>query len=518
MKAIALTELSAADYAVMASYAIAVVAIGVAVGRRHGGGDDLLLADRGIPTWAVLLSMIATELSAATFIGVPVAAFHGDWSYLQLAFGALAGKLVLAAHVIPLYHQRGVVTVYEFLEAGAGHTTRRAAAVAFAGGRVLASGVRLFIAALAFSLVTGLSIEATIVACGALALAYTAVGGIRSVIYTDALQGAIFVVAAFALVAAVTATEGGPAALLSWAGAEGKTRVFTWQPLFDLQANLGFGTAVIGGFFLTLATHATDHDMVQRLLTARSGRAGGRALAVSGLLNFPLTLLFLFIGTGLARFYLEASPEGLGSTDQIVAWFALHELPAGLRGLVFAGLFAAAMSSLDSAVCAIAATWIRDVAPGNTARDAATHDSDTARRVRRVSVFVGLALIGAALLMARVHASMQNDSNAPGLIEFALSSMSILYGGLLGVFARGWLLPQYGGDRSGVVALVCGGAVGLFLFLHPTLFGETRLAWTYWIPASASLTFAIACLPGRRATGSGNEATFARPKRPHEEP
>jgi SSS family transporter len=493
-----LTELGVADFAVVTAYAVAVVAIGVAAARRHAGDDDLLLADRGMPTWAVLLSMIATELSAATFIGVPVAAFHGDWSYLQLAVGALAGKLVLAAHVIPLYHRRGVVTVYEFLETGAGHATRRAAAAAFAGGRVLASGVRLFIAALAFSLVTGLSIEATIVVCGLVALAYTAVGGIRSVIYTDALQGAVFVVAAIALVVGVTAAEGGPGALLSWASAEGKTRVFTWQPLFDVRANRGFGTAAVGGFFLTLATHATDHDMVQRLLTARSGRAGGRALAVSGLLNFPLTLLFLFIGTGLARFYFDASPEGLASTDQIVPWFALHELPTGLRGLVFAGLFAAAMSSLDSAVCAIAATWVRDVAPNAATQDAEAHDPDTARRVRRVSVCVGLALIGAALVMARVHASMQSDSNAPGLIEFALSSMSILYGGLLGIFARGWLLPRYGGDRSGVAALVCGGTIGFFLFFHPTLFGETHLAWTYWIPASAIMTFAIACLPGRR--------------------
>ncbi len=480
----------------MAAYAIAVVSIGVVASRRGAGKEDLLLAARRVPTWAVLLSMIATELSAATFIGVPVVAFHGNWSYLQLAFGALAGKFVLGAYVIPLYHRRGIVTVYEFLEASSGKATRRAAAGAFAGGRILASGVRLFIAALAFSLVTGLSIEATIVVCGALALAYTAVGGIRSVIYTDALQGAVFLVAAIALVLGVSAIEGGAASWLSWAHAEDKTDVFTWAPLFELTSTTGFGTAFVGGFFLTLATHATDHDMVQRLLTARSGRAGGGALALSGLLNFPLSLLFLMIGTGLAHFYLEASTQGLASPDQIVPWFALHELPAGVRGLVFAGLFAAAMSSLDSAVCAIAATWVSDVFPGRSGGDDAT------RRMRRVSVAVGVLLIAAALLMARVHASLQDGGGGPSLIEFALSSMSILYGGLLGVFARGWWFARKGNDVAGVAALVCGGVIGLFLFLHPTLLGGTRLAWTYWIPLSASITFAIACFPGLRSDRS----------------
>ncbi|MGY8805332.1 MAG: sodium:solute symporter family transporter, partial [bacterium] len=165
------------DYVVLAAYAALVLWIGLYSARKHASSADLLLGQRAVPGWAVLLSMVATELSAATFIGVPVAAYSGNWSYLQLAFGSLLGKLVLARMVIPLYHRLKVVTVYGFLETSFGPTTRRAASIAFAAGRMLASGVRLFIAALAFSVVSGQSVEVTIVACGVLATAYTRVGG-----------------------------------------------------------------------------------------------------------------------------------------------------------------------------------------------------------------------------------------------------------------------------------------------------------------------------------------------------
>ena len=489
------------DYVVLAAYAALVLWIGLYSARKHASSADLLLGQRAVPGWAVLLSMVATELSAATFIGVPVAAYSGNWSYLQLAFGSLLGKLVLARMVIPLYHRLKVVTVYGFLETSFGPATRRAASIAFAAGRMLASGVRLFIAALAFSVVSGQSVEVTIVACGVLATAYTRVGGIRSVIWTDALQGAVFIFAACALVFAVSDGFTGFTPVLDWAAAREKTNVFQWQPFFTLTTSLGFGTAVLGGFFLTLATHATDHDMVQRLLTTRTGRSGGLALAGSGLLNFPITLLFLFIGTGIAYQYAQAPSYDISSTDQIMPLFALHELGPGLRGLVFAGLFAAAMSSLDSAICAIATTWVVDIAPKAPGVE---QDHELAARLQRTSTLVGFALIGAALVMALYHAQLKAEGTLPTLVEFALSSMSILYGGLLGIFARGVLFKIPGNDRAAVAGLLVGSAVGLMLFLHPAIFGETLIAWTYWIPISATCSFTIAC-GGRSVTTTATD-------------
>jgi SSS family solute:Na+ symporter len=143
---------------VIAAYAAAVLWIGVVAKRGHETAADLVVGRRSLPTWAVLASMVATELSAATFLGVPEASYTGTWSYLELAFGALLGKVAISAHVIPLYHRLGVVSIYQLLEQRFGPRAQRVAALCFMAGRILASGVRLFIAALAFSAVTGTSI------------------------------------------------------------------------------------------------------------------------------------------------------------------------------------------------------------------------------------------------------------------------------------------------------------------------------------------------------------------------
>jgi len=255
--------------------------------------------------------------------------------------------------------------------------------------------------------------------------------------------------------------------------------------------------ALIGAFFLTLATHATDHDMVQRLLTTRDSRGAGGALLGSALLNFPLSLTFLVIGTALAHFYLAPPGYPIDDSARILPLFALHELPAGLRGLVFAGLFAAAMSSLDSAICAIATTWVSDVRPH------VTPTIDPARRMRITSLAFSLILIVAAVAMASYHAALQasGGDDRLSLVDFALSSMTVLYGALLGVFALGLLTRERGSETSVVVAATVGAATGLLLFLHPLLLDGTRIAWPWWIPISASLTFALGALGRSRGSG-----------------
>jgi SSS family solute:Na+ symporter len=488
--------MSAFDYTVIALYGTLVLAIGLRVGRGHGSSQDLLLAKRSLPTWAVLCSMVATELSAATFIGVPHAAYVGDWGYLQLAFGALLGKLAVATVVIPLYHRLGLVTVYGLLEDRFGPLSRRAAAAAFVAGRIMASGVRLFIAALAFAAVSGQPIESAIAISGVAAGAYTLAGGIRSVVWTDVVQGFVFMLGAGTLLVALNAgAEGGLGEILRWADAEQRSRVFHWTPWLSLSSARPFAVGVIGGFFLTLATHSTDHDMVQRLLTTRDGASGGRALLGSALLNFPLSVLFLFIGSAIA-FHTSAMPPAydISDTARILPTFALHELPSGARGLVFAGLFAAAMSSLDSAICAIATTWVVDLAPHPDT------ELDLSRRIRIAAATTTVLLIAAALAMAayqRALAAASNGAPALNLVELALSSMTILYGGLLGVFAVAVLGRGAGSDRAAVAGLVAGCTVGFALFLHPLILGEIWIAWTWWIPIGAAIAACITLLGGR---------------------
>jgi len=485
------------DHLVIALYGALVLLVGARVARGHQSTAELWLGGRRLPTWAVLLSMVSTELSAATFIGVPEAAYHGDWSYLQFAFGALAGKLLLSLTLIPLYHTLGVVTVYGLLDRAFGPRSRRAAALCFIAGRIVASGVRLFIASLAFAAVTGVAVEQAILVCGLVAGAYTLAGGIRSVIYTDVLQGAVFLSAAVAATAALAAqAEGGAAAIYGWAEAGDRLRVFTFDPALALASTRPFLVGLIGGFFLTLATHGTDHDMVQRLLTTRDGRSGGRALLGSALLNFPLTALFLWIGTSIAFVYQTPPDYSIATTGQIFPLYALHELPMGLRGLIFAGILAAAMSSFDSAICAVATTWTVDLLP--TQENAAL----ALRRSRRVSMLCCGLLLASALAIAAYHESMtaaSTVSEAPRfrLVDLALSAMTVLYGGLLGIFGLAVTARRRGSDTSVPIGLAVGAAVGLGLFLHPLLWGETLIAWPWWIPISASISFATAALGHR---------------------
>ena len=479
--------MSALDVGVLAAYGVLLLLIGARSARGHQRESEFTLGGRNLPTWAVLCSMTATELSAATFIGVPHAAYTGDWSYLQLALGALLAKVVLAQHVIPLYYRLRIVTVYGFLSERFGRQPQRVAALCFVGGRLLASGARLFIAGLALSAVSDVPIAWAIVACGLVAGLYTFAGGIRAVIWTDTLQAALLLLGAFAALIVLSQTApDGLWGVLEWASPADRTQVWHLDPLFSLTDGRGLGTALIGAFFLTLATHSTDHDMVQRLLTTRNALGGGRALLGSALLNFPITLLFLLIGTGLAHFYTSPPSYSIEDHARILPLFALHELPPGIRGLLFSGLFAAAMSSLDSAICALAATWTHDIRPR------ALGESDSLRRMKRVSVILTIALIAVSLAMANYHALLVEQGSAPNLVEFALASMTILYGGLLGIFALGIGTQGRGSPASVTIGLVAGSATGLALFLHPLIAGHTWIAWPWWIPISSSLTLAIA--------------------------
>lgn len=479
--------MSTFDIAVLVAYALAVLTLGRAARGASSPDHDWALAGRTLPTWTAAISMVATELSAATFLGVPHAAYTGDWSYLQLAFGALAGKAILARWVIPRYHAMEVVTVYGFLGRRFDGGAQRAAALCFVAGRTLASGARLFIAALALSAATGWSLELAIVGCGALCAVYTHTGGLRAVVWTDVLQAGVLLAGAAALVWLVSSDAGGVAALWEWGTSGARTRVFHSAPWLSLSDSTALGSALLGGLALTLATHGTDHDMAQRLLAARSGRAGGRALWTSAWLNFPLTALFLFIGTGLAAHYAAPGADPPRDSAQVVSLYALDFLPAGLRGLLFAGLFAAAMSSLDSAICAIATAWHSDVA---RRPEAAGPDE---ARLRRTSWLAAAGVVVAALAVAAYHRALAGSDQPPalGLVEVALSSMTVLYGALLGVFAVG-LFSRWRVSGAGVLAgLGAGAAVGAALFLHPLWVDAPVVAWTWWVPLGALATVAV---------------------------
>ncbi|MDE0960221.1 MAG: hypothetical protein OSB09_05515 [Planctomycetota bacterium] len=493
------------DWLVIGGYLALVLTIGLRVSRRSDSADEFLLAGRSLGPTAVMLSLIATELSAATFIGVPQNSYvQMSWYYLQFGFGALLAKIVLSRTLVPLYHRLGVKTVYGLIEQSFGPVARRGTALAFVVGRILASGVRLYLAAIAFSVVTQYSMEFSVLICAVIAGIYSGVGGIRSVIATDVVQGCTFIVSALALlVVAVTTIPGGVETFVDWIRQTDAIKIIHWPSDVVGQEAGGWASgwvsgwsdgqslpvALIGGFFLTMATHGTDHDMVQRLLTCKDGRSAGRALVFSGFLNLPLTALFLLVGTALACSSALTPSELLIDSKDVVPLFAIHTMPPGLFGLFIAGLLAAAMSSLDSAICAISATWSVDVLQKSA--------DDQTPSIRGITVIITALLALTAVGFSWLD--QQGWSATDDLVTLALSSMTIIYGALLGVFLCAAFLPSRGSGRSAVAGLMVGTVVGLALFFQKPILGikDVLIAWPWWIVLSAPLTAAICALDPR---------------------
>lgn len=482
------------DWIVMLAYAALVVGIGVAASRGQHSAEGHLRADRSLPAWAVVFSILATEVSAATYIGVPEAAYKGNWSYLQFALGALLGKLVLATTFVPRYWKLQLPTVYGFLGQRIGPLAQKSCAWAFLGGRLIASGVRLFIAALAFDAATGFGLGNAIVGMALLSTVYTLLGGLKAVVWTDVAQGTIFALGALvALLVGLHALSIEPGAVVERALAAGKLTVFQWEanPFSDAYQTL---TAILGGFVLALASHGTDQENVQHMLNVRNQRGSALSILTSGLFTFPIVALFLSVGTMLWAFYAENTPTAYGITTpeevkRIFPNFIVHEMPAGLRGLVFAGLFAAAVSSLGATLNATTSAWTSDIRP--------LADTGLAR-VRRLIFVFGLLLCAVGLFFG-----WYSEGSTIDLVQLALSAMTILYPGILGAFLVALFLDTRGNDTSVPLGMLTGVLFGTAFFFQKQLLaplGLPELAWPW--------TMTIATLAAVLVAGSA-----ARPRR-----
>jgi Na+/proline symporter len=298
--------LAATDWVVLGGYFALVAWLALVVSRGKRTTSDYFLAGRTLPSWAVALSIIATETSAVTFIGVPRKAYDGDWTFLQLVFGFVLGRLFLAAFMVQVFFRHEVVTVYGYLEKRFGAGARTLAALLFLAGRVVASGVRLFAGCLALQAAAGLpdnALTLAVVILGGLGAVLATVGGVRAVVWTDVLLGLTFITAAGAAAVFLAAgLPGGVSGLLQSPELSAKLAVFDWS--LKLDSPNTFLAGIAGGFFLTLATHGTDQDIAQRYLTCRDSRTGGRSVVGSAVLLLPLMALLLAVGTLLYFYYL----------------------------------------------------------------------------------------------------------------------------------------------------------------------------------------------------------------------
>jgi SSS family transporter len=427
-----------------------------------------------------MLSVVATETSTLTFLSIPGVAYLGTFTFLQLTFGYLAGRILVSLFLLPSYFRGELTTAYALLETRFGTGARRFTSAVFMVTRLLADSVRLFATAIPLALVTGWPYPVSIAVIGALTLVYTYFGGIRAVVWVDALQMGLYLLGALAaLVALQLLVPGGWGEILSSAGAAGKLRVLDLQ--LDLAVPYTFWAGLVGGGFLTMASHGTDQLIVQRLLTCKDLKASRRALVGSALSVMAQFVAFLTVGLGLWAFYQGRPFE---RSDEIFALFIIQELPPGITGLLIAGIFAAAMSSLSSSINSLASAAAYDFwAP----LKGATGDE---RRILRAGK--GFTLLWACLLVggAVLFIPLSRGTTA---VEVALGIASVVYGGLLGAFGLG-VLSERADERSVILGMVAG--IGTVTVIW--LFFPEKVAWPWFALIGTGVTFLVGWALGRR--------------------
>jgi SSS family transporter len=455
--------MSTIDLIIVVAYIAGCTILGARLGARAKGLAGYFLGESDVPAWAVMVSIVATETSTATFLSVPGLSYKagGDCTYLQLAFGYILGRIVVATVLLPAYFKGTVFTAYQLLDRRFGGATRTAASLLFLVARTLGDGLRLFLAAKALATLTGWPIGRAIVVMVVSTVVYTYLGGMRAVIWTDVLQFGLYLGgAAIALAVLAGKLPGGWGELWATAEASGKLRVI--DPRWDPTRPYTIWAGLIGGLALSMATHGADQSMVQRYLSARSrGQAAG-ALVVSGFVVLAQFALFLFIGVALSVFFADFPTSSRPPRhDEEFAAFIARDLPRGVTGLVVAAIFASAMGSLSSALNASAATTVNDLYRPLMPKADERH----LLRVSKVmTAFWGLAK------MAVAFAAIGLKDN---VVENALRVASFVLGPLLGLFLLG-LASRRVGQRSALLGLVVGiVAVSLTCF-------RTPIAWPWW--------------------------------------
>jgi SSS family transporter len=466
------------DLAVMALYFTAVLAIGTYFTRQQKDAADYFLGQHDIPWWAVMLSIVATETSALTVISIPGVAARGDHTFLQLPLGYLVGRVAVAVWLLPGYFTGSQETAYTRLESRFGPATRKVASGVFMCIRALGDSVRVFATAIPLHIVTGLSIPWCVLIVAVATLAYTWAGGIKAVIWVDVMQMALYVVAGVAAIAVAASLAGGLGTALDAVWEAGKLKTFDWQ--FSFAVTYTFWGGLVGGALLSASSHGVDHLMVQRLLATRNLADARRALVGSGILVIVQFAVFLLVGSLL---WAAGADNPALASDELFPTFIVDSLPPGIAGLLIAGIFAAAMSTVSSSL--------------NSLASAATHDfyaALTGRRDARHLLSVGRwATLGWAVVLT--GGALSFGSPDQPVVELALSITSITYGGLLGTYILGGIAPR-AVQRDAIVAIVVA-TLGMLLIVlgKPGPFAD--LAWPWYVPLGTSIALAAGLLTSR---------------------
>jgi solute:Na+ symporter, SSS family len=514
------------DAVVLLAYFGIIMGIGLAQRSKSHSVEGFALGDRQTPWWAVLASILAAEISAATFLGAPESGYlKGNWTYAQFAIGTILARIIVSFLFIPLFYRHGVVSLYEYLGTRFGGRTRTWASATFLVTRVLAMGTRLYVSAiilvLAWQLAVGRPVgawEKFAIFAGAVLLVtvltaiYTAVGGIRAVIWTDFIQVGVLVAAlGFSIWFLLTRLpEGWTTATqamkepLFWNFAK-PAEPGAWAWIRNvLTSEYTIWAAVIGSTFVTMATHGIDQDTVQRMLTAKNRRESAKATILSGFVDLPVVCAFILVGILVSAFYSSGQvklAEGVVPREAF-PFFILTQMPAGMRGLVTAGIMATAMGSLSTALNAMGTSFARDfVLPRREARGAVTEEERV--RVLRWSTVLFAAF---TVLVGLATAAYMAFNPTAAIIPLVLGILGFTFGSLLAIFLVAVFTKSRGNDTGNVIAMIAGFVAVVFLsngdlqklagFTTRNAAGETVgalvLAFPWRIFFGTAITFAVA--------------------------
>lgn len=520
------------DGAVILVYFVSIVGIGLYAARKNTTLQDFALGGHSIPWWAVLASIVAAETSAVTFLGAPAEGFKTrSYAYAQLAVGTILARIVIAWLFIAPYYRYKVESIYQFLAIRFGDRTKNMASGIFLATRVLGIGVRLYLGGVILvvvyrylcpgSAVTIWTYFWGIVFVTVLTTLYTAAGGIKAVVWTDLIQACLMIGAIlFSIAAVLHDIPGGMRSVQEHLAGQNLSVFQTgWdaaKPFGEalsgmLQTEYTIFAAIIGITFFTMATHGTDQDMVQRMLTAENTAKSRLSLVLSGFADIPIVLSFLTVGLLLwVRYQVHPDPSLPHEDNEIFAHYIVNEMPVGIRGLIIAGVFATMMGSTSAALNALATAFIKDfyqpyIRPSATDRQAVS-------AARWATSVFGVLMI----LVATVAAYTVLHTNVT-IIPLALGILGYTYGALLGVFLLGVLTRARGDDRANVFAMLIGIVAVLVLCKISVPLWETAgtngetvarkfqfgillpawwpaIAWPYFVFIGSAVTFLLGIL------------------------
>ena len=519
------------DLAVVAGYFLLLAVTGALFSRQSAKNSrDYFLGSRSIPSWAVAISIVATSLSAVTFIGAPEQAYKGDLTYLATNIGMVLAAIVIAIVFIPAFYRSGSASIYELLEERFGPAARKSASITFLIGRVLASGARVYAGAIPAAIVLfgfergnqPVYLMGAIAVLAFVGIVYTLAGGIKSVIWSDVIQFAILIGAAICAIIVIASTINAPLDTvlleLKTGATDDQSKLTLIDFSFDWQAPFTLPACIIGFTLLGIGSYGTDQDLAQRMLTCKDAKHGARSVIVGILLGIPSVTIFLTLGLLLWVLYQRPELTSVENTVPpeesmtIFLHYILTQIPPGVRGLMMAGLFAAGLSSLNSAINAMSAAFISDLyKPMMNRRRSTPLSEQHLVRVGRIGVIAWGIVLGVFACVCIYWKQMNGDT----LIVFALSVMSFAYAGLIGVFFCA-LLTKRGSSASVIAALIVG-FVWMFItqrFIYDAvpLIHSPRIEYFYGINFTWKLTIGVLLSTSVCAVGSRqSKASIAAP-------